>query len=135
MAEKNSSVLPVLSTPVLDPSKVTNEVDAVTSDKVTTYLDADIVFNQLPVSTRDALTDLAKDKYSREVVAGHVTDKDMAGFRTQMIIDYATAAHKQLVKLQTARKNAKCAALYSALRERGISVAEASKASGYNPLV
>ena len=130
MADKNSAVL--TSAP---DSKQLSEVDAVTSDKVTVYLDADIVFNQLPVSTRDALTDLAKDKYSREVVAGHVTDKDMAGFRTQMIIDYTTAAHKQLVKMQRSRSEAKCAGLYRALRERGISVAEASKASGYNPLV
>ncbi len=122
------------STPV-PASKITNEVDAVTSDKVTVYLDADVVFNQLPVSTKDALTDIAKDKYSREVVAGHVTDKDMCAFRTQVLIDYVSAAHKQLVKMQRVRSENKCAMLYKALRERGISVAEASKASGYNPLV
>jgi hypothetical protein len=114
---------------------VVDEVDAVTSDVVTTYVDPQDVFNELPAVTRDFITDLCKDKFSREIMAtGELTDSKLAGFRNAYLIDVVSAAHKQLVKLQAMRSETRARELYKQLRSRGIAPAEASKASGYNPL-
>lgn len=115
---------------------VVSEVDAITNPEVTTaYVDPDSVFNELPAVTRDFISDLCKDKFAKEIMAiGQMTDNKLAAFRNAWLIDTVSAAHKQLVKLQAARSETRARELYKQLRSRGIAPAEASKASGYNPL-
>jgi hypothetical protein len=102
---------------------------------VTAYVDPDSVFNELPQITAEFITDLCKDKFSKEILAiGPMNDSKMAGFRNAWLVDTVSAAHKQLMKLQAARSENRARDLYKQLRSRGIAPAEASKASGYNPL-
>ena len=115
---------------------VVSEVDAITNPEVVTnYVDPDAVFNELPMVTRDFVTDLCKDRFSKEIMAvGTLTESKIAAFRNAWLVDAVSAAHKQLVKLQAARSETRARELYKQLRSRGIAPAEASKASGYNPL-
>lgn len=102
---------------------------------VTQYVDPTAVFNELPIVTYEFISDLCKDKFSKEIMAvGTMTDDKLAAFRNAWLIDTVSAAHKQLVKLQAARHETRARDLYKQLRSRGIEPAEASKASGYNPL-
>ena len=114
---------------------IVEEQDIVTSDVVTVYVDPTDVFNELPMVTRDFITDLCKDRFSKEIMAvGTLTESKIAAFRNAWLVDAVSAAHKQLVKLQAARSETRARELYKQLRSRGIAPAEASKASGYNPL-
>jgi len=113
---------------------VVYEQDSVTSDVVTAYVDPSSVFNEIPSVTQDFLSDLAKDKFAKEILASPLTDAKLAAFRNAWLIDTVSSAHKSLVKVQAARSEQRCRDLYKQLRSRGMSPADASKASGYNPL-
>jgi len=99
------------------------------------YMVASLVLNELPITTVDALKVMAKRKFADQLLAGHATDKDVAGYCTAYIVDIISAAHKQFVKQVKVKDENRTRELYTQLRARGISVADASKASGYNPLV
>ena len=99
------------------------------------YVAASTILNELPKSTVDMLTVMAKRKFSDQILAGHDTDKHVSQFRTEYITDMISAAHKQFVKQVKVKDEARCRELYTQLRARGVSVVDASKASGYNPLV
>lgn len=133
MVDKNVTSTLALNAPA---TGTTVEIDPITSDKQTLYLDASVVFNQLPSVTRDYVVALAKNKFAQEILAvGTLTDAKMAAFSTAWLQDMVTSQYKSLVKVQHERDEKRRRELYKALRERGITVAEASKASGYNPLV
>lgn len=118
---------------VVSTGKGSAEQDAATL-KTALYIAAMDVFNELPITTVDKLTVMTKRKFSDQILAGHTTDKHLMQYRVSYITELIDAQHKQFVKTVKARDEARCRELYTSLRERGISVADASKASGYNPL-
>jgi hypothetical protein len=103
--------------------------------EVSLYVQASAVLNELPVTAVDMLTVMAKRKFSDQILAGHDSDKHVSQFRTEYIVDAISAAHKQFLKQVKVKDEQRCRDLYTQLRARGISVVDASKASGYNPLV
>ena len=98
------------------------------------YTPAGAVLNDLPVTLVEKITVMAKKKFSDLILAGHGTDKDMCQFRTDYLYGLIDSQHEQFTKQVKARDEQRCRERYVSLRERGISVADASKASGYNPL-
>jgi len=98
------------------------------------YTPASAVLNELPVTLVEKITVMAKKKFSDLILAGHGTDKDMCQFRTDYLYGLIDAQFIQFEKQVQARDEHNRRARYVSLRERGISVADASKASGYNPL-
>lgn len=100
------------------------------------YMKPEAVFNELPQVTVEFLTDLARYKYSKEIVAAgaSLTDTKLAAFRVQWLIDIVSSAHTQYKKNKDATLEKAQRALYLQFRERGLSVQAASKASGYDPL-
>ena len=98
------------------------------------YTNASAVLNELPVTLVEKITIMAKKKFADQILAGHATDKHLCQFRTDYLFDLIEGQHKQFLKQVKARDEQRCRELYTSLRERGISVADASKASGYNPL-
>lgn len=98
------------------------------------YTQANAVLDELPVTAVEQLTIMAKRKFSDQILAGHSNDKAVSGFRTAYLVDMLSAQHKQFIKAVKTRDEQRCRELYTQLRSRGISVADASKASGYNPL-
>ena len=98
------------------------------------YTNASAVLNELPVTLVEKITVMAKKKFADQILAGHATDKHLCQFRTDYLFDLIEGQHKQFLKQVKARDEQRCRELYTSLRERGISVADASKASGYNPL-
>lgn len=118
------------STPA--PVVTTVEVDPVVST-VKPYVDPTGVFNEIPITTLDQLTDLAKDKFSSMIVAGHNTDSAISGFRTTLLRDMVAAAHKQLKARRTEKTEKEGRKFYRDLRARGITVCDAIKMSGYTP--
>lgn len=97
------------------------------------YVDPDAVFNEIPITTLDMLTDLAKNKFSSIIVAGHNTDSDIAGFRTTLLRDLVATAHKQLVTRVKDKTEKNGRTFYRELRARGISVCDAIRMSDYRP--
>lgn len=109
--------------------------DATKQDAATPlYTNASAVLNELPVTLVEKITVMAKKKFADQILAGHATDKHLCQFRTDYLFDLIEGQHKQFLKQVKARDEQRCRELYTSLRERGISVVDASKASGYNPL-
>ena len=109
--------------------------DAPKQDAATSlYTNASAVLNELPVTLVEKITVMAKKKFSDLILAGHGTDKDMCQFRTDYLYGLIDSQHEQFTKQVKARDEQRCRERYVSLRKRGISVADASKASGYNPL-
>jgi hypothetical protein len=104
------------------------------SAATTLYTNAGAVLNELPVTLVEKITVMAKKKFADQILAGHATDKHLCQFRTDYLFDLIEGQHKQFLKQVKARDEQRCRELYTSLRERGISVADASKTSGYNPL-
>lgn len=112
-----------------------NDTDTSASTPSKLYVSPVDLFNELPVTVADKITVMAKRKFSDQILAGHGTDKHLMQFRVDYLVELIDAQHKQFVKAVKARDENRCRELYTSLRERGISVSDASKASGYNPLV
>lgn len=98
------------------------------------YTPASAVLNELPVTLVEKITVMAKKKFADQILAGHATEKHLCQFRTDYLRDLIEGQHKQFLKQVKARDEQRCREWYTSLRERGISVVDASKASGYNPL-
>jgi len=71
-------------------------------------------------------------RFADQILAGHATDKHLSNSGQITLFDLIEGQHKQFLKQVKARDEQRCRELYTSLRERGISVADASKASGYN---
>ena len=115
-------------------STVVSEKDVVTSDKATLYMPAGDVFNELPTTLKDQIVALAKIKHSTEFLAGHNSDRDVRQFCVSWLRDTVSSLYEQKMKATREQIDKKARDYYLKLRERGISVAEASKAADYNPL-
>jgi hypothetical protein len=100
---------------------------------VRAYVDPSDVFNELPVTTMEQLTDLAKQRFASEIVAGHNTDSDIAGFRTTVVRELVKQQHKQLVARVSDKMERKAREFYKELRARGVEREAAIKMSGYKP--
>jgi hypothetical protein len=112
------------------------EVDPINGPQVSVqraYVNPEEVFNELPITLLEQLTDLAKQKFADEIVAGHNTDSDMAGFRSALLRDLIKAQHKQLVTRVSEKMEKKAREFYKELRARGIDREQAIKMSGYRP--
>ena len=113
---------------------VVSEQDVVTSTKVTNYVAPDALFNEFPSTLIDQIRMLAKIKHSDEIAAGHVSDKELRAFCNSWLRDTVKSLYEQKKKAISERAERKQRDYYLALRADGISVEQASKASGYNPL-
>lgn len=100
------------------------------------YVEADGVFNELPVTTLDALNFLvnAHSDYSKFIAAGHTSDNDRAAYRTALIVEMVNAAFKQKDKAVKAQIESKARKFYLELVARGVEQDKAQKLANYFPL-
>jgi hypothetical protein len=131
----NRGTTPDVSTPVTPVT--TTESDRVDGPQIsvtTLYTSADNVFSEIPIPVMEKLTDLAKNRFSAEIVAaGQTSDKQLSVFRTTFICDIIAQQHKQLVSRVSLKKLLKAREFFKQLRARGVSRVDAIKLSGYDP--
>lgn len=113
------------------------DVEPVNGPQVSTqtvYVEANSVFGNVPVTTLEQITDLARNRFASEIVAvGQVTDSQMSAFRLSVLRDLIKQQHKQLVTRVADKMERKAREFYKELRARGIDREQAIKMSGYNP--
>ena len=115
-----------MTTRAVTPVISTTEVNTLTGQQIP-YVSASSVLNELSMILVGKLTELAKDRFAREIMAGHGTDKDLDGFRVQVLNKLVDSAHKAMSD-QRKDKDAKASLkFYRELIARGMTQAEAIK--------
>ena len=122
----NAAVRPSAVPPVAPSNVVLTEVDTMVHTEKA-YLTPDSVLNEIPVTFVSRLTELAKDKFAREIMAGHATDKDMNGFRVTVLNDLVKTAHKGMTDRRRDKEEKQSLTFYKELIARGVKPEEAIK--------